>query len=187
LCGISSLEKITRRGRWIGRDGSVLWPPGSPDLTPQDFFLWGYVKSNVFLTAINGTDDLKTRIRMRSRLFQWTCSTEHGKSSNIVWTCYRGSPHRCLLKSVKTSSVPLRSALNCMWLAQFVWVPKFFKPRSDFVDTFILVGSPYISFGTCQSFPLLSLYVQIRISIFLSLCRSKAHLHLLLFQIYKIY
>jgi hypothetical protein len=24
--------------RWIGRDGPVLWPPGSPDLMPPDFF-----------------------------------------------------------------------------------------------------------------------------------------------------
>jgi hypothetical protein len=37
------------------------WP--SPDIAPLDFFLWGYVKSNVFRTPINGLDDLKTRIR----------------------------------------------------------------------------------------------------------------------------
>ncbi|GFS76162.1 uncharacterized protein TNCV_4667331 [Trichonephila clavipes] len=24
--------------RWIGRQGSVLWPPRSPELTPLDFF-----------------------------------------------------------------------------------------------------------------------------------------------------
>jgi hypothetical protein len=27
------------------------------------FFLWGYVKSNVFRTPVNGFDDLKNRIR----------------------------------------------------------------------------------------------------------------------------
>ena len=32
-------------GRWIGRDGPTPWPPRSPDLTPLDFFLWGYVKN----------------------------------------------------------------------------------------------------------------------------------------------
>jgi hypothetical protein len=26
----------------------------------MDFFLWGYVKSNVFRTPVNGLDDLKT-------------------------------------------------------------------------------------------------------------------------------
>ena len=26
----------------------LLWPPSSPDLTPCDFFLWGYVKDNAY-------------------------------------------------------------------------------------------------------------------------------------------
>ena len=43
--------------RWIGRgsqDDSPLlpWPPRSPDLTPCDFFLWGYVKDHVFFPPI---------------------------------------------------------------------------------------------------------------------------------------
>ena len=33
---------------WIGRDGPIPWPPRSPDITPLDFFLWGYVKNKVF-------------------------------------------------------------------------------------------------------------------------------------------
>jgi hypothetical protein len=37
--------------------------PRSPDITPLDFFLWGYVKSIVFRTPVNGLDELKTRIR----------------------------------------------------------------------------------------------------------------------------
>jgi hypothetical protein len=39
------------------------WPPRSPDITSLDFFLWGYVKNNVFQTPVNELDDLKTRIR----------------------------------------------------------------------------------------------------------------------------
>jgi hypothetical protein len=35
------------RGRWIGRGGSVTWPPRSPDLSPLDFFVWGFFKSEV--------------------------------------------------------------------------------------------------------------------------------------------
>ena len=31
--------------RWTGRDGPTPWPPRSPDITPLDFFLWGYVKA----------------------------------------------------------------------------------------------------------------------------------------------
>ena len=28
--------------------GSIGWPPRSPDLTPSDFFLWGYLKAKVY-------------------------------------------------------------------------------------------------------------------------------------------
>jgi len=30
--------------RWIGRGGSVEMPPRSPDLTPLDFFVWGFLR-----------------------------------------------------------------------------------------------------------------------------------------------
>ena len=37
--------------RWIGRGSpNMPWPPRSPDITPCDFFLWGYVKSKVYKT-----------------------------------------------------------------------------------------------------------------------------------------
>ncbi len=35
-------------GRWLGRRGPVEWPPRSCDLTPTDFFLWGYIKDRVY-------------------------------------------------------------------------------------------------------------------------------------------
>ena len=38
------------------------WPPRSPDLTPCDYFLWGYVKSKVFVSPPDSIDDLKNRI-----------------------------------------------------------------------------------------------------------------------------
>ena len=34
-------------GRWIGRGGPNSWASRSPDLTPLDFFLWGYIKTKV--------------------------------------------------------------------------------------------------------------------------------------------
>lgn len=51
------------RGRWIGRRGSIEWPPRSPDLTPLDFFLWGYLKSKVYQSRPNNLEELKERIR----------------------------------------------------------------------------------------------------------------------------
>jgi hypothetical protein len=45
---------------WLGRDGPLAWPPQSPDVTPLDFFLWGYVKDKVYATKVTGFADLKT-------------------------------------------------------------------------------------------------------------------------------
>ena len=36
------------RGKVIGRNMEKYWPPRSPDLTPLDFFLWGYLKQKVY-------------------------------------------------------------------------------------------------------------------------------------------
>ena len=54
--------------RWIGRVGKEdlalqFWPPRFPDLTPCDFFLWGFVKEAVYVPSLPTTlDNLKTRI-----------------------------------------------------------------------------------------------------------------------------
>jgi hypothetical protein len=37
---------VDANGR-IGQGGSTYWPLQSPDLTPFDFFLWGFVKDEV--------------------------------------------------------------------------------------------------------------------------------------------
>ena len=39
-------------GRWMGRGSTrlpapVAWPPRSPDLTPLDFWVWGYMKQRI--------------------------------------------------------------------------------------------------------------------------------------------
>jgi hypothetical protein len=40
------------------------WTPRSPDLTPMDFFLCGFVKRNVYVPPLPTTlHELKTRIR----------------------------------------------------------------------------------------------------------------------------
>ena len=46
-------------GMWIGRRGPVEWPPRSPDLTPPDFFLWGYLKDKVYAQRPQTIDELK--------------------------------------------------------------------------------------------------------------------------------
>lgn len=54
---------VTFPGRWIGRRGAIEWPPRSPDLTPLDFFLWGYLKSKVYFNRPNNLEELQDRIR----------------------------------------------------------------------------------------------------------------------------
>jgi hypothetical protein len=49
-------------GRWIGRGGSIPWPPRSPDLTPPDFFFWGYVKNYMYMDKIQDLNHFKARI-----------------------------------------------------------------------------------------------------------------------------
>lgn len=50
--------------RWMGRGSPNLpWPPYSPDLTPCDFFLWGWVKSQVYTTPIANLGELQGRIQ----------------------------------------------------------------------------------------------------------------------------
>ncbi|GFU68201.1 uncharacterized protein TNCV_39111 [Trichonephila clavipes] len=39
------------------------WPPRSPDLTPADFWLWGYLKSRVYLSGPSSLSELKDTIR----------------------------------------------------------------------------------------------------------------------------
>lgn len=52
-------------GRLISRNGDIPWPARSPDLTAPDFFLWGYLKSQVFKhDAPRTIDDLQARIRL---------------------------------------------------------------------------------------------------------------------------
>lgn len=47
----------------ISKRGDITWPPRSPDLTPMDFFLWGYVKSKVYENSPRTLHQLKENIR----------------------------------------------------------------------------------------------------------------------------
>ena len=49
--------------RWLGRAGPNEWPARSPDLTPCDFFLWGYVKEEVYKRQAQNIDELEAYIR----------------------------------------------------------------------------------------------------------------------------
>ncbi|GFY06161.1 uncharacterized protein TNCV_3108401 [Trichonephila clavipes] len=57
------LLKDTLGDRLISRFGPVNWPPRSFDLTPLDYFLWGYVKSLVYADKPQTLDHLEDNIR----------------------------------------------------------------------------------------------------------------------------
>ena len=40
---VSQLLTNTFGDQWMGQYGPTRWPPRSPDLTPLDFFLWGFL------------------------------------------------------------------------------------------------------------------------------------------------
>ncbi|GFT99190.1 putative transposable element [Trichonephila clavipes] len=55
--------KDTFGDRLISRFGPVNWPPRSCDLTPLDYFLWGYVNSLVYADKPQTLDHLEDNIR----------------------------------------------------------------------------------------------------------------------------
>jgi hypothetical protein len=59
------LEYLSTRfpGRWIGRATPIAWSPCSPDLTPLNLLLWGFVKDRVLVPPLPANvAGLRTRI-----------------------------------------------------------------------------------------------------------------------------
>ncbi|GFY27935.1 uncharacterized protein TNCV_4562891 [Trichonephila clavipes] len=89
------LLKDTFGDRLISRFGPVNWPPRSCDLTPLDYFLWGYVKSLVYADKPKTLDHLEDNIRrviadIRPQMLEkvienWTSRLDYIRAS-------RGSP-----------------------------------------------------------------------------------------------
>ncbi|GFU80119.1 putative transposable element [Trichonephila clavipes] len=89
------LLKDTFGDRIISRFGPVTWPPRSCDLTPLDYFMWGYVKSLVYADKPQTLDHLEDNIRrviadIRPQMLEkvienWTSRLDYIRAS-------RGSP-----------------------------------------------------------------------------------------------
>ena len=58
-----SLLREMLPGHVISLRGDIGWPPRSPDLTPCDFFLWGYLKAKVSEQRPLTLEALKEAIR----------------------------------------------------------------------------------------------------------------------------
>ena len=62
---------------FISRSGPVNWPPRSCDLTPLDYFLWGYVKAHVYTDKPASIDALEDNIEA---FFLWDTGQNVDKS-----------------------------------------------------------------------------------------------------------
>lgn len=60
---ISEFLDATFPGNWIGNREPYLWPARSPDLSPLDFFLWGYPKGTVYARHSTTKEDMIARVR----------------------------------------------------------------------------------------------------------------------------
>ena len=58
------------------------WPPRSPDLTPSDFFIWGYEKGLVYLPPLpTNVVEFEAALRMLSAVYSenWRDATKRDK------------------------------------------------------------------------------------------------------------
>jgi hypothetical protein len=58
-----AILKVLFPGRVVSLHEAVPWPPRSPDLSPCDFFLWGYLQAEVFKHRPWSLDQLKEAIQ----------------------------------------------------------------------------------------------------------------------------
>ena len=52
----------TFKARWMGRAGPIPWPARSPDLSPLDFWLWGYLRDQVYRQQLDTLRELRMAI-----------------------------------------------------------------------------------------------------------------------------
>jgi hypothetical protein len=67
---------VTFPERWIGPCGHVQWPPRSPDLTPLDFCLWGWIKNEVYKEKVNTREELVPRTMNSAALIKQECQDD---------------------------------------------------------------------------------------------------------------
>ncbi|GFW89436.1 HTH_Tnp_Tc3_2 domain-containing protein [Trichonephila clavipes] len=115
-CHNRFIERHVWGDRLISRFGPVNWPPRSCDLTPLDYYLWGYVKSLVYADKPQTLDHLEDNIRrviadIRPQMLEkvienWTSRLDYIRAS-------RGSPMPEIIfkiKSVNRSSYGSKDA-----------------------------------------------------------------------------
>ena len=74
----------------ISRKTSIPWPARSPDLTPLDFFLWGYLKARVYEKSPENITQLKKAITQEvRRISPETCARVTDEVKRCLLICVR--------------------------------------------------------------------------------------------------
>jgi len=78
-------------GRWIGRGGPHNWPAKSPDLSPLNYCVWGWMKELVYSVKVGTRDALLCRIldaanciRNSQRKLQPATRAVHNRAAGCV-------------------------------------------------------------------------------------------------------
>jgi len=90
-CEVRNFLNCHFPGRWIRRGGPNNWPARSPDLSPLDYCVWGWMKELVYSVKVVTRDALLGRIldaaeRMRNsqRKLQRVSCTVHNQVAACV-------------------------------------------------------------------------------------------------------
>ena len=102
---------------WIGRRGPTEYPARSPDLTPMDFFLWGYLKDNVYGNKPRTIDALKLEIERQCRdipndMFRDVCESLGARYQR----CLDNNGHQF----EHDSSITFVSCIRCYFISLYV-------------------------------------------------------------------
>ncbi|KAJ4441582.1 hypothetical protein ANN_11438 [Periplaneta americana] len=65
----------------------LAWSSNSPDLTPPDFFVWGFVKDIVYSQKPRNIDDLRVKITQLFNKSPLLCYNGHGLNCITVMSC----------------------------------------------------------------------------------------------------
>lgn len=77
---------------WIGRRGWIEWAPRSPDMTPLDFFFWGFIKDKVYANKPTTIHQLRQAItnaitnNIDANLCRKVCSSVPGRLVRCMQT-----------------------------------------------------------------------------------------------------
>ncbi|GFT27528.1 putative RNA-directed DNA polymerase from transposon X-element [Trichonephila clavipes] len=149
------LLKDTFGDRLISRFGPVNWPPRSCDLTPLDYFLWGYVKSLVYADKPQALDHLEDNIRrviadIRPQMLEkvienWTSRLDYIRASRgshrpeIRFKIVRSNSTRAQLRPNAHS---LTFNFNVQSLSICFWNANGFRPKICEVRDFVSEQNP---------------------------------------------